>query len=46
MGKMKLSWPILAGVTVVTAVAFAASDFALVGNKPVYVLSKNAAVDI
>jgi hypothetical protein len=45
MGKMKLSKPILAGVTVVTAVAFAATAFAL-GGKPVYVLSKNAAVNI
>jgi hypothetical protein len=45
MGKMKLTKPILAGAAVVTAVAFAASAFAL-GGKPVYVLSKNAAVDI
>jgi hypothetical protein len=45
MGKMKLTKPILAGTAVVTAVAFAASAFAL-GSKPVYVQSKNAAVDI
>jgi hypothetical protein len=45
MGKMKLTKPILAGTAVVTAVAFAASAFAL-GAKPVYVLSKNAAVEI
>jgi len=45
MGKMKLTKPILAGTAVVTAVAFAATAFAL-GGKPVYVLSKNAAVDI
>jgi hypothetical protein len=45
MRKMKLTKPILAGAAVVTAVAFAASAFAL-GGKPVYVLSKNAAVDI
>ena len=42
---MKLTKPILAGTAVVTAVAFAASAFAL-GAKPVYVLSKNAAVEI
>ena len=45
MGKMKLTKPILASAAVVTAVAFAASAFGL-GSKPVYVLSKNAAVDI
>jgi len=45
MGKMKLTKPILAGTAVVTAVAFAATAFAL-GGKPVYVLSKNSAVDI
>jgi hypothetical protein len=45
MGKMKITKPIIAGAAVVTAVAFAASAFAL-GGKPVYVLSKNAAVDI
>ena len=45
MGKMRISKPIIAGAAVVTAVAFAASAFAL-GGKPVYVLSKNAAVDI
>jgi hypothetical protein len=45
MGKMKLTKPILAGAAVVTAVAFAASAFAL-GSKPVYLLSKNSAVDI
>jgi hypothetical protein len=45
MGKMKISKPIIAGAAVVTAVAFAASAFAL-GSKPVYLLSKNAAVDI
>jgi len=45
MGKMNLSKPILAGTAVVTAVAFAASAFAL-GAKPVYVLSKNNAVEI
>ena len=45
MGKMKLSKPILAGTAVVTAVAFAASAFAL-GAKPVYILSKNDAVEI
>ena len=45
MGKMKLTKPILAGAAVVTTVAFAASAFAL-GGKPVYVLSKNSAVDI
>jgi hypothetical protein len=45
MGKMKITKPIIAGAAVVTAVAFAASAFAL-GAKPVYVLSKNAAVDI
>jgi len=45
MGKMKPTKPILAGAAVFTAVAFAASAFAL-GAKPVYVLSKNAAVDI
>ena len=42
---MKLTKPIIAGAAVVTAVAFAASAFAL-GSKPVYVLSKNAAVEI
>ena len=46
MGKMKLTKPILAGVTVVTAAAFAATAFAIVGGKPVYVLSKNPAVEI
>lgn len=45
MGKMKIIKPIIAGAAVVTAVAFAASAFAL-GGKPVYVLSKSAAVDI
>ena len=45
MGKMKLTKPIIAGAAVVTAVAFAASAFAL-GSKPVYVLSKNSAVNI
>ena len=45
MGKMKLSKPILAGAAVITAVAFATTAFAL-GGKPVYVLSKNSAVDI
>ena len=43
---MKLTKPILAAGAAVTAVAFAASAFALSGGKPVYVLSKNAAVDI
>jgi hypothetical protein len=42
---MRITKPIIAGAAVVTAVAFAASAFAL-GGKPVYVLSKNAAVDI
>ena len=42
---MKLTKPIIAGAAVVTAVAFAASAFAL-GSKPVYVLSKNSAVNI
>ena len=42
---MKITKPIIAGAAVVTAVAFAASAFAL-GSKPVYLLSKNAAVDI
>lgn len=45
MGKMKLTKPILAATAVVTAVAFAATAFGL-GAKPVYVLSKNSAVDI
>ena len=45
MGKMKLTKPIIGGAAVVTAVALAASAFAL-GAKPVYVVSKNAAVDI
>ena len=45
MGKMKLTRPILAGAAAVTAIAFAASAFGL-GAKPVYVLSKNAAVEI
>jgi hypothetical protein len=45
MGKMKITKPIIAGAAVVTAVAFAASAFAL-GAKPIYVLSKSAAVDI
>ena len=42
---MKLIKPIIVGAAVVTAVAFAASTVAI-GAKPVYVLSKNAAVDI
>lgn len=45
MGKMKITKSIIAGTAVVTAVAFAATAFGL-GAKPVYVLSKNAAVDI
>jgi hypothetical protein len=45
MGKMRITKPIIAGAAVVTAVAFAASAFAL-GSKPVYVLSKNSAVNI
>ena len=45
MGKMKITKPIIAGAAAVTAIAFAASAFGL-GSKPVYVLSKNAAVDI
>ena len=42
---MKVIKPIIVGTAVLTAVAFAASTFAA-GVKPVYVLSKNAAVDI
>jgi hypothetical protein len=45
MGKMRITKPIIAGAAVVTAVAFAASAFAL-GGKPVYVVSKNSAVNI
>ena len=45
MGKMRITKPIIAGAAVVTAVAFAATAFAL-GSKPVYILSKNPAVDI
>ncbi len=42
---MRITKPIIAGAAVVTAVAFAASAFAL-GGKPVYVVSKNSAVNI
>ena len=42
---MRIIKPIIVGAAVVTAVAFAASTVA-VGAKPVYVLSKNAAVEI
>jgi hypothetical protein len=42
---MKLIKPIIVGAAVVTAVAFAASTVA-VGAKPVYVLSKNSAVEV
>ena len=45
MGKMKLTKPIIAGTAILTAVEFAATAVAL-GSKPVYLLSKSAAVDI
>jgi len=45
MGKMKLTKPLLVGVTAVIAVSLTTSAFAA-SAKPVYFLSKNAAVDI
>lgn len=46
MEKMKLSKPLVTGIAIVTAAAFATTAFALSGGKPVYVLSVNPAVKI